>query len=96
MRSYTLIGGLCIEFHAIPIFTVSAVKMRKISGKLGRFLLCTMNTACKSHGYLENFMPCKSLLVAVKTFHALKQFEVVVKKLKVHIIQSRSLSSSLK
>ena len=44
-----------------------------------------MNTACKSHGYLENFTPCKSLVVAVKTFHALKQFKVVVKKLKVHI-----------
>ena len=33
MRSFTLIGGLSIEFHAIPIFTVLAVKMRKISGE---------------------------------------------------------------
>ena len=96
MRSFTLIGGSSIEFHAIPIFTVLAVKMRKISGKWVRFLLCTMNTACKSHGYLENFTPYKSLWSPWKHFKLLNSSKSSWKNLKFILIQSMSLSSSLK
>ena len=57
---FTRLGGLS-KFHAMPIFTIQAVKVRKIFGMWVKFLFHAVNTPWKIHGYRENFTQWKSL-----------------------------------
>ena len=60
MWPFTRLGGLS-KFHAMPIFTIQAVKVRKIFGMWVKFLFHAVNTPWKIHGYRENFTQWKSL-----------------------------------
>ena len=60
MWPFMRLGGLS-KFHAMPIFTIQAVKVRKIFGMRVKFLFHAVNTPWKIHGYRENFTQWKSL-----------------------------------
>ena len=60
MWPFTWLGGLS-KFHALPIFTIQAVKVRKVFGMWVKFLFYAVNMPWKIHGYLENFTQWKSL-----------------------------------
>lgn len=66
MWPFTRLGSLS-KFHAMPIFTVQAVKVRKIFGMWVKFLFHAVNTPWKFHAV-------KKFIIAVKIFHAVKIF----------------------
>ena len=69
MWPFTRKGGLS-KFHAMPIFTVQAVKVRKIFGMWVKFLF----HAVKNSRLPWKFHAVKKFIIAVKIFHAVKIF----------------------
>ena len=69
MWPFTRKGGLS-KFHAMPIFTVQAVKVRKIFGMWVKFLF----HAVKNSRLPWKFHAVKKFIIGVKIFHAVKIF----------------------